>query len=259
MKSQPEYIKQLEALPERLKQAWLYGKWDVFSGQFFEEFVDAPEKGMQWTHVIKPLPLEHIRSMNIYRSYDYGYSRPFSCGWWGVDKDNVIYRMLEYYGCTKEPNEGIKLVADKQFQRMAEIEREHPYLQGKKILGVADPAIWDAQQGESIYEKAIKHGIYFSKADNARLSGWQQMRYRLSFDENGYPMMYVFDNCKAFRRTIPLLMFDENKVEDLDTDGEDHVADDSRYFCMSRPIKPREVKASKPIADDPLDMLKEAR
>jgi hypothetical protein len=66
-----------------------------------------------------------------------------------------------------------------------------------------------------------------------------QMHYRLAFDENGFPMMYVFENCKAFIRTIPLLQYDEHKVEDVDTDGEDHVADESRYFCMSRPIKPR--------------------
>jgi hypothetical protein len=47
-----------------------------------------------------------------------------------------------------------------------------------------------------------------------------------------------------FIRTIPLLQYDEHKVEDLDTDGEDHIADAWRYFLMSRPIKPR--KAVKP-------------
>ena len=51
--------------------------------------------------------------------------------------------------------------------------------------------------------------------------------------------MYIFSNCKAFIRTIPLLQYDEHKPEDLDTDGEDHVADEARYFLMSRPIKPR--------------------
>lgn len=66
-----------------------------------------------------------------------------------------------------------------------------------------------------------------------------QVHYRLSFDENGRPMMYIFRNCKAFIRTIPLLQYDEHRVEDLDTDGEDHVADEVRYFCMMRPIKPR--------------------
>ena len=51
-----------------------------------------------------------------------------------------------------------------------------------------------------------------------------QVHYRLSFDDNGYPMMYVFKNCKAFIRTIPTLIYDEHKVEDLNTEGEDHIA-----------------------------------
>lgn len=58
--------------------------------------------------------------------------------------------------------------------------------------------------------------------------------------------MYVFRNCKAFIRTIPLLQYDEHRPEDLDTDGEDHVADEVRYFCMSRPIKP----AYAPMVDE---------
>jgi hypothetical protein len=65
-----------------------------------------------------------------------------------------------------------------------------------------------------------------------------QVHYRLAFDERGYPGMYVFSNCKAFIRTMPLLQYDDVSPEDLDTDGEDHVADEVRYFCMSRPIKP---------------------
>ena len=52
-------------------------------------------------------------------------------------------------------------------------------------------------------------------------------------------MFYVFKNCKHFIRTIPLLQYDEHKPEDLETEGEDHIADAWRYFLMSRPIKPR--------------------
>ena len=72
-----------------------------------------------------------------------------------------------------------------------------------------------------------------------------QVHYRLSMDEEGYSMLYVFKNCRAFIRTMPLLQYDSANAEDVDTDGEDHVADEVRYFCMSRPIKPR----SKPTGD----------
>jgi len=55
----------------------------------------------------------------------------------------------------------------------------------------------------------------------------------------------VFKNCKAFIRTLPLLQYDARLPEDLDTEGEDHVADEVRYFCMARPIGPRPA-AGKP-------------
>ncbi len=222
MESQPDYIKQLEALPPKIREAWLYGRWDVFEGQFFEEFRDVPEhyKDRKLTHVIDPFDIPS--QWQIYRSFDWGYAKPFSCGWWAVDYDGRLYRILELYGCTDTPNEGLKWIPGEVFKEIHRIESEHPWLKGKKIHGIADPAIWDAESGESIAEVATKHQVYFEPGDHARIPGWMQMHYRLHFDDNGYPMMYIFANCKSFIRTIPLLMYDEHKVEDLDTDGEDH-------------------------------------
>jgi hypothetical protein len=239
MESQPDYIKQLEALPPKLRKAWLEGDWNVYEGQFFEDFVDRPDQyeSRQWTHVIKPFDIPD--GWTVYRSFDWGYNKPFSCGWWAVDFDGVIYRILELYGCTNTPNEGVKWTPPQVFGEIHRIETEHRWLKGKKIHGVADPAIWDAEMGESIADVAARHQVYFTPGDHKRIPGWLQVHYRLAMDENGFPMMYIFENCKAFIRTIPILQYDEHKVEDLDTDGEDHVADEVRYFCMSRPIKPR--------------------
>ena len=273
MESQPEYIAQLEALPPKLREAWLYGKWDVYEGQFFEDFraepdavkchdagitvEDAREQG-RWTHVIKPFDLNsgERRGWNIMRSYDFGYGKPFSLGYWAVDYDGVLYRILEIYGCTKEPNEGVKWSPDEQFRRFREFENEHPWLKGRKIVdSVADPAIWDASRGERIAETAERYGIYFSPGDNARIPGWMQVHYRLQFDDNGYARMYVFEGCNAFTRTIPLMMYSQTKPEDLDTDMEDHVADEVRYMCMSRPIKPVAAKKEELVYGDPLNQF----
>ena len=97
--------------------------------------------------------------------------------------------------------------------------------------------------------------VYFQKGDHERLAGWMQMHYRMAFDDNGYPMMYVFKNCKGFIRTIPQLMYDEHKVEDIDTDGEDHIADETRYVCMSRPIKPRMARIPDKYNESPQSMF----
>jgi hypothetical protein len=82
-----------------------------------------------------------------------------------------------------------------------------------------------------------------------------QCHYRMQFDEDGYPRMYVLDSCRDFIRTLPSLQYDDHKVEDIDTEGEDHIADEFRYFCMSRPINPMEAKDSPVVLSDPLDMF----
>ena len=257
---QPDYIKQLEALPPKLRRAWLDGDWDIFEGQFFEEFTDDPKhyKDGRWTHVIDPFDVGQT-NMRIYRSYDWGYNKPFSCAWWAVSPDDVVYRILELYGCTDTPNEGVKWTTERQFAEIARMEREHPYLRGKHIRGVADPSIWDASRGESIADAAKRQGVFFEPGDNARIPGWMQCHYRLAFDENGYPMMYVFSTCKAFIRTIPLLCYSPSPThpEDLDTSMEDHVADEWRYFLMTRPIGPRVSAGERglQIAVDPLNQM----
>ena len=255
MKMQPAYMRSLEKLPPKIREAWLHGSWDVYEGQFFEDFFDRPDHYIdrQYTHVIEPFEIPD--GWKIYRSFDWGYAKPFSCGWWAVDYDGVAYRILELYGCTKTPNEGVKWTPPQVFAEIHRIETEHRWLAGKHIIGIADPAIWDAETGESIADVAAKHQVYFYPGDHKRIPGWMQVHYRLAFDDQGFPQMYVFKNCKAFIRTIPLLQYDEHKPEDLDTSGEDHVADEVRYFLMSRPIKPRHVVIAEKYNETPMAMF----
>lgn len=269
MESNPDYIRQLESLPEKLRKAWLEGDWNIFEGMFFEDFRPQPDLQLcaaagitpeeaieqrRFTHVIPAFDLNagSCRGWNILRSYDFGYAKPFSCAWWAVDYDGTLYRILELYGCTGEPNEGVKWTPDEQFKRISEIENSHPWLKGKKITGVADPAIWDASRGESVNDTAIRYGVYFTPGDHARVNGWMQMHYRFQFDRNGYPRMYIFDTCTEFIRTIPTLLYSKTRVEDLDSSLEDHIADETRYLCMSRPIKPIEDVDPGNLYIDPL-------
>ncbi len=274
MESQPDYVRQLEALPTKLRDAWLYGRWDIFQGQFFEELRLTPDPVLceqagistrealeqhRFTHVIQPFDLNvgQRRRWNIMRSYDFGYNKPFSLGYWAIDPDGVLYRIAEIYGCTDTPNEGVKWTPEEQFRRIAEFEREHPWLKGRKITdSVADPAIWDASRGESIAETAARYGIFFTPGDNRRIPGWMQVHYRLQFDKEGYARMYVFDTCKAFIRTMPLMMYSDTRPEDLNTELEDHVADEVRYLCMSKAVVPT-VK-EEPVVQwgDPLNQMR---
>lgn len=248
------YVFELQQKPRALREALLYGKWDAFEGQAFPEFTDDPahyEDGVG-THVIAPfdVPLSWPR----YVSFDHGYSRPFSFGVWAVDPDGRVYRYKELYGCVAgEANMGLKLTPGEIAQRLAEL-MEPEFREGIHVTGIADPAIWDQSRGMSVEEqiRRVFSGVLFRKGDNTRLPGKMQVHERLKFGEDGKPMMQVFSTCTEFIRTFRALSYDAKNVEDIDTEGEDHIYDETRYFLMSRPIAPRVAQKRKPRVYDPL-------
>lgn len=247
------YRQQLEAYKIRnpyYYQVYVLNEWGAAQGVAFPEFMNKPEQS-NFTHIIRPfMPPKEWR---MFRSFDWGYAKPFSIGWWAMDNDGVLYRILELYGCTGEPNIGVRWENNKIADRIAQLEDSHPYLKGRSIQGIADPSIWDKSRGEAIVEAYEKRRVWFDPADNKRIPGKMQVHYRLAFDENGKSMMYVFDHCKEFIRTFPELIEDEDDPEDVDTDGEDHIYDEVRYLCQLNPLPPRKGILVKEIKYNPLD------
>ena len=255
LKNDPLYIARLASMPEADRKALLYGDWDTFSGQVFTEWRNNPDhyRDREYTHVIDPFPIP--KNWTIWCSMDWGYSRPFSIGYYAVDFERRLYRIREIYGCTGEPNVGVQMEPTSVARKMKEVEATDPNLKGRKILRVGDPAIWATQGTESIGTLFERERIYFDKGDNARISGKMQVHNRLVFDEEGIPMFYCFSTCKNFIRTFPALVYDETNVEDIDTDGEDHIYDEFRYIAQKFPIAPRLPKEQiihpyNPLEDD---------
>lgn len=237
-----DYVQRLKAVgSETLVKAWLEGDWSVIEGAFFDCW--SYER-----HIIKPfkLPTDWLR----FRAADWGSASPFSVGWWAVAGDKyelgggrsiprgALVRYREWYGASA-PNVGIKLTAEQVAKGILQKEA------GDTITyGVMDPSAFAVDGGPSIAQMMAKEKVFFRHADNKRvsqkgaLSGWDQMRTRLVGDDDGHPMLFVFDTCRDFIRTVPVLQHDPDRPEDLDTDGEDHVADEARYACMSRPWVP---------------------
>jgi hypothetical protein len=191
----------------------------------------------------------------VYRGFDFGYAKPFSVAWWVKDQDGRLYRILELYGCVpREANVGVRWSPERIFEEIARVEREHPFLVGQHVIGVADPAIWDASRGEAIAETGERYGVYFERGDNRRLAGWMQLHNRLQFDAEGRPGLYVFRTCRDFLRTLPTLQYSRLSPEDVDSDGEDHIADETRYLCMLVPMCVQSVRGEKqPMLLDPLN------
>lgn len=241
-------------MPEAEKNALLYGDWDTFSGQVFAEWRNDPDHydDRRGTHVIAPFKIPS--DWRIWCGMDWGYAAPFAVGWFAVDHQRRLYHIKEYYGCTGTPNVGVKEEPTAVAQHIKEIEQSDPNLKGRKIYRVGDPAIWGTQTGESVGRLMERERVYFEKGDNDRLQGKMQMHHRLAFDKEGVPMLYVFNTCKHFIRTVPNLVYDERRVEDIDTMGEDHIYDMARYVAMKNPIAPPVRKVEEPKPYDPLSV-----
>ncbi len=259
LENDPNYLASLASLPKAERDALMYGDWDSFEGQVFEEFRDNPS-GYQtqcYSHVIEPFRIPE--SWMIFRGFDFGYAKPFSVGWHAVDHDGCIYRIKELYGCKDTPNTGVKLSPVEIARQIKEVEQSDPNLRGRTIQSVADPSIYDESREESIAAMMEREGVYWTPGDNTRLAGKMQYHYRLAFDEEGRAMFYVFNTCKDFIRTIPALVYDERRVEDIDTTQEDHIYDECRYVLMEHPIAPRRNIAEEIPQEDPLDLYANKR
>ncbi len=261
LENDPNYLANLAMMPEAEKNALLYGSWDSFDGQVFTEWVNDPEHydDHKLTHVINPFKIP--AHWKIMRSFDFGYSKPFSVGWYAIDENGKVYRIKEYYGCTGTPNVGVKMDPVQIAAEIKRIENDDPMLKGKQIRGVADPSIFDESRGESVARMMSRspNFIYWDGGDNTRIPGKMQFHYRFAFDEGGECMFQVFNTCKHFIRTIPILVYDDKHVEDINTDMEEHIYDECRYLLMEHPISPRANKRTKKRMDDPLDLHTETK
>jgi hypothetical protein len=111
----------------------------------------------------------------------------------------------------------------------------------KITLRVADTQIFAREgqaygyKGPTIAERFGEQRVHWGPADKSRIQGLDQIRSRLRGDDDGNPMLVIFETCKDILRTLPVLQHDDLNPEDLDTDSEDHAADELRYACMARP------------------------
>ena len=254
MANDPLYVQKIKAAGnETLVRAWLEGDWSVITGAYFPEF--SAER-----HVVQPrtLPAHWTR----FRAMDWGSARPFSVGWYAVSDGTDVFpagaliKYREWYGAS-EPNIGLKLPAEAVAQGIVEREAGDYDRDAKQSLvryGVLDPAAFAEDGGPSIAERMRRAGASFRRADNARVAqrgamgGWDQLRSRLA-GIDGRPMIYFFATCVDTIRTLPALQHDEARPEDVDTNSEDHAADETRYAVLSRPMTRLLPVAPKPRHD----------
>lgn len=237
-----EYIRTLNALTDvNKRKAWLHGSWDITSGGMFDDLWNASK------HVLPAFAVP--KSWWVDRAFDWGSSRPFSVGWWaesdgspivvgGTERHLVrgsLVRIAEWYGCTGKPNEGVRMTAT----AVAEGIKTRETSMGLRIRpGPADSSIYDVTDEVSIAQNMAKVGIHWNPADKragSRKNGWELIRGRLeavTMNEDK-PGIYVVETCRDFLRTVPSIARDKKDPDDIDTEAEDHIADEMRYRCLA--------------------------
>lgn len=254
----PFYIAKLEAIknPE-LRRAWLYGDWTVNPGGFFSGVLK------EHLHKVEPFPIPV--HWTRWRALDWGTRRPFSIGWYAKSPEGITYRYRELYGWDGRPNHGCRKSATYVAELVKRIEaKEHKagivFRKNPADTGIwADIGIERAGRQLTVARQFSDAGVRWNQAikgKGSRVSGWSVVHDLLEQER-----FKVFSNCRHWWRTIPSLEPAEHDWEDIDTDGEDHAADETRYALVAhepRPKKPKkrpDPNASPKITLDLLEQL----
>ena len=261
----PEYIATLEGIEdENLRKAWRYGDWDIAAGGIFTDVWDPK------SHIVEPFAIP--AGWEISRSFDWGSSRPFSVGWWALangeqPKDckrtiarGTWVRIGEWYGWNGKANQGCHMLAAEVARGILEREAQMGI---KPREGVADSAIFDNGSGlsnESIATTMERIGVKWTPANKgpgSRAQGWEKMReHFVAAKQNPMekPGLIVFDSCRQFIRTVPTLLRDDKKPDDVNCfvagtmistpSGEVAIQSIRAGDLVCTPIGPRRVVAS---------------
>ena len=207
----PSYYELLMSLPEAMRRAYADGDWDVFEGQVFTEFRED-------IHTVESF--EPPRHWPRWASLDWGHAKPYSYHQYAMDDMGRIHIYRELYGWGGSPNVGSKETASEVAIKVAAMGKMPVY---------ADPAMWikGGHDGDSLAETFEKAYIPMLKATNDRIAGKMQIHTRLK-----QRTVVIHKCCSHLIRTLPILVYDKNRVEDVNSDQEDHAYDDFRYGLM---------------------------
>ena len=212
----PEYVRQLESLPPKLRDAWLLGRWDVFEGQFLPEFRTE-------LHTLAPTAIPDRLTRFVALDYGFDMLAALLCG---VDGKGDIYVLAECCVSNLTLREAAEAVSD--------LCRDY-----RVEYAVASPDLWNRRQdtGRSGMEimQAVAGMPPLLRADDRRIPGWRVLREYLN-RESDSPDLFISTVCQVLISSLPALLCSSQRPEDASGEPHDvtHAPEALRYAVMSR-------------------------
>lgn len=219
-KNDPTYRDRLLALSERDKKALLYGDWNIFEGQYFDEFDEK-------VHVCEPFEIP--KDWRRYRALDYGLDM-LACVFVAVNSVGQAFVYKE----VGQSNLPISSAAGRVLDMTERDKDGHPT--EEFYLTLAPPDLWNRSQETGRSKATIfgDAGLYLTKSNNDREAGWLAIKELLKLDSNGEPRLKIFNTCRELIKCLPALIRDEKKPTDCATEPHEitHHPDALRYFAV---------------------------
>lgn len=238
MNTNPEYVRELESLPDDMRKAFLYGDWDVFSGQVFSEF----RRGL---HVIEPFEIPAYWPKWL--ANDPGYADHCAWYWMAADEEGRIYVYREYTNADED-----RIPYSEQAAKVAQMSAGEDI--AYCVTGM-DAFNRHPETGESIVDYYRKGGLNIPFLEPIHGQDSRKIRTGITHeylhvykDENTgkeTAKLKIFDNCKKLVETLPQLISDVNNMEVPMKCGIDHWYDALSYGLASWTIKASAPEAAR--------------
>lgn len=257
-----DYIKSLLAMGGEFVKRFVYGSFDTFAGQVYDEFNAS-------VHVIQPFDIPE--GWERIRGIDHGQTNATACGWAAIDYDGNIYIYREYY----QPND----VVSNHVRAINELSGIEQY--AYTVIDPSTHAKTREKDGHkfSVADEYWEAGISTVPGQNDVLAGINRVKEYLKIDpehihpvtgEKGSPRLFFFASCPntieehqqyRWKQAIKL-SGDPNKdtLKEAPVKRNDHTVDETRYVIMSRPPLATMKETIEPwVLRDPLEAARRAQ
>lgn len=207
------------------------GLWVGAEGQFFEQWDEQ-------VHTIAPFPIPG--DWPIWGAFDYGFSHNTAFGLY-TKHDGTVYKIGEHVQHKWLPSQHAQAM-DSLCERVGV-----PRSRIRRVVAGLD--VFQSkgdEHGKTIADQYRLLGWTFQPAAVDRITGAMELQTRLGNAEAGLvPTFQVFSTCVRTIATIPNMVHDPNRPEDVlkvdaDSDGRggDDCYDETRYGLMAERIRP---------------------